>query len=77
MVSKIKTGLEIVRMHQEYCARISELENAIATLEGRSYTQSVLEEQLAKLRTELKTLEQTRFEALDPVTISRSSLGGR
>lgn len=77
MEIRVKTGLEIVRLHAEYRQRIGEVEEAITTLEGHDYTQSVLEEQLGRLRADLQTLESTRFEALEPVIIGVSLLGGK
>lgn len=72
----VKSGLEIVRLHHEYKAKIHELEEAIEKLGGYGYTQAILEEQMSKLRSELTTLEDTRFKALDPVVVVTSSLGG-
>lgn len=60
MEIRIKTGVEIVRLHTEYRQKIGELE-----------------EQLGKLRTDLQTLEATRFEALEPIVIGVSLLGGK
>lgn len=72
----IKSGLEIVRLHQEYKAKVVELEEAMSKLGGYGYTQAVLEEQLHKLRADLTVLEDTRFQALDPIVVVTSSLGG-
>lgn len=72
-----KTGLEIVRLHTEYQDKINELEDALAKLGDHSYTQLVIKEKLDKLRTELQGLEGTRFQALDPVVIVTSLLGGK
>ncbi|MPM44336.1 hypothetical protein SDC9_91014 [bioreactor metagenome] len=72
----VKSGLEIVRLHQEYNAKITELDEAMAKLGGYGYTQAILEEQISKLRSDLTALEDTRFKALDPVVVVTSSLGG-
>lgn len=72
----VKSGLEIVRLHQEYIAKMKELEEAVSKLSGYGYTQAILEEQLIKLRADLTALEDTRFQALDPVVVVTSSLGG-
>ncbi|GBG56894.1 hypothetical protein HA075_24625 [bacterium BFN5] len=73
----IKTGLEIVRLHKEYEDKIEELSDAVVRLEEYNYTKSILREQLAKLREDLKALEDTRFKPLDPVVIHTSLLGGK
>lgn len=73
---KIKSGLEIVRLHKEYKDKITELESAVEKLGGYGYTQAVIEEQLGKLRDDLTALEDTRFQALEPVVVVTSSLGG-
>ncbi|WP_371375330.1 hypothetical protein [Sporomusa aerivorans] len=73
----VKSGLEIVRRHQEYVEKIKELDTALHRLEEFGYTKTVLKEELAKLTTDLQTLESTRFQALDPVIITKSQLGGR
>lgn len=72
----VKSGLEIVRLHKEYNAKMEELEEAVSKLGGYGYTQAILEEQLTKLRADLTALEDTRFQALDPVVVVTSSLGG-
>lgn len=72
----IKTGAEIVKLHREYDQRINELKDAVANLQDHSYAASVLGEQLTKLKQELQSLEDTRFQALDPVIIVKSTLGG-
>ena len=72
----VKSGLEIVRLHQEYNAKVTELEEAMSKLGGYGYTQAILEEQISKLRSDLTALEDTRFRALDPVVVVTSSLGG-
>lgn len=72
----VKSGLEIVRLHHEYNAKITELEEAMSKLSGYGYTQVILEEQITKLRADLTALEDTRFRALDPVVVVTSSLGG-
>lgn len=73
----VKTGLELVRIHQEYMDKINELNVAVHKLEEFGYTKTVLKEELVKLTTDLQTLESTRFQALDPVVITTSLLGGR
>jgi hypothetical protein len=73
----IKTGLEIVRKHQEYVEKIKELDTAAHRLEDFGYTKTVLKEEQTKLTAELQTLESTRFQPLDPVIITKSQLGGR
>lgn len=72
----MQSGLEIVKSHQQYEAKIGELQDAIAKLADYGYTRSVIELQLAKLNEELKVLEATRFQAIEPVTVTKSSLGG-
>lgn len=69
--------MEIVRIHQEYVDKISELNGAMHKLEEFGYTKTVLKEELAKLTTDLQTLENTRFQSLEPVVITTSLLGGR
>ncbi|CQR73368.1 hypothetical protein [Sporomusa ovata] len=76
-MKNVKTGLEIVRIHQEYVDKINELNVAVHKLEEFGYTKTVLKEELAKLTTDLQTLENTRFQALEPVVITTSLLGGR
>lgn len=71
----IRSGLEIVRLHKDYIAKISELEQAISKLSGYGYTQGVLEEELRTVREELQFLEDTRYQALDMVVIGPSMLG--
>ncbi len=73
----IKSGLEIVRIHQEYVEKINELNEAAHKLEEFGYTKTVLKEELSKLTAALQALENTRFQALDPVVITTSLLGGR
>lgn len=73
----VKTGLEIVRIHQEYMDKLNELEVAVHKLEEFGYTKTVLKEEQAKLTNDLQRLENTRFQALDPVVITTSLLGGR
>lgn len=77
IVMSVKTGLEIVRMHQEYVDKIHEVETAVHRLEEFGYTKTVLKDELARLTKELQTLESTRFQALEPVIITTSLLGGR
>lgn len=72
-----KTGLEIVKMHQEYVNKMNELESAVSKLEEFGYTKTVLKEELARLTSDLQALENTRFQALEPVVITTSLLGGR
>ncbi|CVK21750.1 hypothetical protein SPX_42680 [Sporomusa paucivorans] len=76
-MKSIKTGLDIVNLHQEYVDKINELDAAVGKLDEFGYTKTVLKEELAKLRTDLQALETTRFQALEPVIISTSLLGGR
>jgi predicted nuclease with TOPRIM domain len=73
----VKSGLEIVRIHKEYVDKINELNIAAHKLEEFSYTKTVLKDELGKLTAELQALENTRFQALDPVVITTSLLGGR
>lgn len=77
IMMSVKSGLEIVRIHQEYVNKINELNVAAEKLEEFGYTRTVLKEELGKLTTELQRLENTRFQALDPVVITTSLLGGR
>ena len=72
----MRSGIEIVELHDDYEAKIGELEKALLRLDECGYTKSVLQAQLNKLRDELKMLETTRFQALDPVTVTKSALGG-
>jgi surfactin synthase thioesterase subunit len=72
----VKTGLEIVGMHEEYAGRIKELEEAMAKLDDYGYTKIVLQTQLNNLREDVRVLENTRFQALEPVTVPKSALGG-
>jgi len=76
VVLNVRSGLEIVKLHNNYEEKIKELENALAQLKSFNYVKSVLEADLARLRDELKMLETTRFQAMEPVNISTSSLGG-
>ncbi len=71
----VKSGLEIVRLHEEYRDKITELEDAIQTLSGHGYTQNVLEVELKNVKANLLTLEETRYQALDRVVIGPSMLG--
>lgn len=72
----MRSGIEIVDLHDEFEAKIRELEEALIRLDDYDYTKSVLQTQLNKLRDELKLLETTRFQALEPVTVTKSALGG-
>lgn len=72
----VKSGLEIVKLHEEYAAKLHELENAMTRLGEYSYTKGLLQTQIIALRDEMLALETTRFQPLDPVTVSTSSLGG-
>jgi len=72
----IRSGLEIVDSHSKFKDRIREMEEALLRLEEYGYTKGVIEEQLNKHREELRTLENTRFQALEPVTVVNSVLGG-
>ena len=76
-MKSVKTGMDIVNLHQEYVDKINELDAAVSKLDEFGYTKTVLKEELAKLRTDLQALETTRFQALEPVIISTSLLGGR
>jgi hypothetical protein len=73
---QVRTGLEIVKLHQEYREKISELELCTSKVEGHGYAQKVLEEQIGHLRNVLQNLEGTRFQALEPINIAKSMLGG-
>jgi hypothetical protein len=73
---QVRTGLEIVKLHQEYREKINELALCAAKMEGHDYAQKVLEGQIDRLRGDLQTIEGTRFQALDPVNIAKSMLGG-
>ena len=75
-IETVRSGIEIVDLHDEYQAKIRELEEALLKLDEYSYTKSVLLAQLGRLRDELKMLETTRFQALEPVTVTKSALGG-
>jgi len=74
---KVKTGIEIVRLHNGIQEKIGEIENAMAQLMEYGYAQTVLKEQHSKLRGELQTLEATRFQPLEPVVVVTSTLGGK
>lgn len=73
---QVRTGLEIVKLHQEHRERITELELCVDKVSGHDYAKQVLEEQIADLRNILQKLESTRFQALEPVNIVKSMLGG-
>ena len=75
-MAHVKSGLEIVELYKEYEQKIKELKDAVAKLDNFGYTQSVLQAQLQKLRDDMIALETTRFQALDPVTVPKSALGG-
>lgn len=75
-MAHVKSGLEIVELYKEYEQKIKELKDAVAKLDNLGYTQSVLQAQLQKLRDDMIALETTRFQALDPVTVPKSALGG-
>ena len=72
-----KTGLDIVQLHKEYVDKINELDAAVNKLEEFGYTKTVLKEELTKLTADLRVLETTRFQPLEPVIIPTSLLGGR
>ena len=76
-VTNVKTGLELVRMHHEFESKIREIETAVHKLDEFSYTKKVLQDELDKLTEALSTFESTRFQALEPVVITTSLLGGR
>ncbi|SEO61118.1 MULTISPECIES: hypothetical protein [Propionispora] len=73
----MKTGLEIVRLHREYEEKIHEITNALSKLDEYTYTKTILQEQHDRLRDELKRLEDTRFQPMDPIVIHTSLLGGK
>jgi hypothetical protein len=73
---EVKTGLEIVDLYRDYDEKIREIEDAVSRLMDYEYTKNVLQSQLARLRAEMKSLETTRFQPLEPVTVVKSSLGG-
>jgi len=70
-----KTGQEIVNLHSEYAAKIQELQDCLARLEEYNYARTVIQSQLAKLLDEIRALEITRFQPLEPVTVPNSTLG--
>ena len=72
----VRSGREIVELHKEYELKMKELEEAAARLDDLGYTKSLLHAQLIKLGEDLKILETTRFQALEPVTVPKSALGG-
>lgn len=72
----VRSGLEIIASSNEYKAKIKELEDALVRLEEYGYSKSVLQVHLNRLKDELRVLENTRFQALEPVTVVNSSLGG-
>ncbi|HWQ62661.1 MAG TPA: hypothetical protein VN521_10135 [Negativicutes bacterium] len=72
----VRSGREIVELHKEFEIKMKELEEAAARLEDLGYTKSLLHTQMIKLGEDLKALETTRFQALEPVTVPKSSLGG-
>ncbi len=72
----VRSGQEIVELHKEYETKIKELEEAAARLEDLGYTRTLLQSQIVKLGEELKALETTRFQAMEPVTVSKTTLGG-
>jgi hypothetical protein len=72
----VRSGLEIIGTNNEYKAKIKELEDALLRLEDFGYSRSVLQVQLSRLKEELRALENTRFQPIEPVTVVNSSLGG-
>ncbi|MBP2643781.1 MAG: hypothetical protein H6Q67_1668 [Firmicutes bacterium] len=70
-----KTGQEIIELHSGYVSKIQELQDSMARLEEYAYARNVIQAQLAKLLDELRALEITRFQPLEPVSISKSTLG--
>ena len=76
-MNNTKTGLEIISLYQDYKEKICEMEDVINGLKDYGFSRSVLEDKLGKLRIEIKTLEDTRFQPLDPVVIPTSLLGGK
>lgn len=75
MAVNIRSGLDIVRMHQDFIGKITELEHSIGKLGSSPYTVGVLEDTLKEMREALQTLEDTRFQPLDRVVIGPSMLG--
>jgi len=73
----VRTGLEIIKLYKDYEDKITQVEAAIARLDEFGYSQNVLKEQLGKLKADLQALEATRFQALEPIIISTSLLGGK
>ncbi len=72
----VRSGREIVELHKEFEIKMKELEEAAARLEDLGYTKNLLHTQMLKLGEDLKALETTRFQALEPVIVPKSSLGG-
>ncbi len=73
----VRTGLEIIKLYKDYEDKITQVEAAIARLDEFGYSQNVLKELLGKLKADLQALEATRFQALEPIIISTSLLGGK
>ncbi len=72
----VRSGREIVELHKEYEVKMKELKEAASRLEDLGYTKALLQAQIVKLGEDLKLLETTRFQALEPVTVSKATLGG-
>lgn len=72
----IKTGIEIVTLHKSYEEKIKELEDVIEKVNGYSYSKNVLLVEMEKLQKDLRGLEDTRFQAVEPVVVLKSTLGG-
>lgn len=76
-MKNVKTGQDIVNLHKEYVDKINEIDAALSKLDEFDYTKKVLKEEHAKLTADLRTLETTRFQPMEPVIITTSLLGGR
>jgi hypothetical protein len=72
----IKTGLEIVNLHKDYEVKIKELEHSMETVHDYGYSKNVLSVEMEKLQHKLRDLEDMRFQAMEPVVVLKSTLGG-
>lgn len=72
----IKTGIEIVTLHKSYEEKIKELQDVIEKVTGYNYSKNVLLVEMEKLQKDLRGLEDTRFQAVEPVVVLKSTLGG-
>lgn len=72
----IKTGIEIVNLHKTYEENIKELQLVIEKVDGFNYSKNLLLVEMEKLQHGIRGLEDTRFQALEPVTVLKSTLGG-